>query len=250
MKFTYDWYVAILKKLIHKGYCFKDYKTWQEEERTVILRHDVDCNLPKAVFFSEIEKNVCGGGATYFVLLSTNFYNVHSKACRECIDKIIKNGGNIGLHFDETQYAISDEEELKEYVRKEMEALSNIIDTKVEIVSMHRPSEKILSSNVEFPGVINSYSEIFFKEMKYVSDSRRHWRENVDEIVEGALCPRLHLLTHPLWYTDGGEKSLKQTLKEAILSASMDYYDNLDDNFRDLQNEIERSEIEKIIYRL
>ena len=250
MKFTYESYVAMIMKLIDKGYYIKDYKTWREDGRTVILRHDVDYSLPKAVLLSEIEKNICGGGAIYFILLSTDFYNAHSKASRECIDNIMKNGGNIGLHFDETQYAISDKEALKEYVCKEAEVLSNIIGTKVDMVSMHRPSKKILLSNIEFPGVINSYSEIFFKEMKYVSDSRRHWRENVDEIIEQALCPRLHILTHPFWYQKDGEKNLDQTLEEAILNASLDYYDNLNDNFRDLQNEVERTKIERIIYQL
>lgn len=250
MNFTYESYVEMIRKVIDKGYCIRDYKTWSEDERTAILRHDVDYSLPKAVSLSEIEKDIGIEGATYFILLSTDFYNVHSKAARECIDMIIKNGGNIGLHFDETQYAIPDEETMKEYVCKEAEVLSGIIGTKVDTVSMHRPSEKILLSNMEFPGLINSYSEIFFKEMKYVSDSRRHWRENVEEIIEQALYPRLHILTHPFWYQKGREKSLGQTLEEAILNASLDYYDNLNDNFRDLPNEVERTKIERIIYQL
>ena len=153
------------------------------------------------------------------------------------------------MHFDETQYMIRDDLEMKAYIRKEIELLSNIIDASVDVVSMHRPSEKVLAANIEFPDLINSYSEVYFKQMKYLSDSRRFWRENVDEIIESAAYPRLHILTHPFWYMEGREKNLKQTLEDAILCASLDYYDRLNDNFRDLSNEIERKKIERIIYR-
>ena len=249
MKFTYELYAVMLRKLIEKEYQFKNYKNWQETEKTVILRHDVDYNLKKAVPLSKIEKDICGGGATYFVLLSTDFYNVHSKESRECMEKIIENGGNIGLHFDETQYLISDEQDMKKFVQQEIEVLSDIVGIKVEAVSMHRPSKEILSSNIEFSNLINAYSEIFFQKMKYVSDSRRYWRENVDEIIERGLYPRLHILTHPFWYMEKQEKDLKETLEEAMLNAALDYYDHMKDNFRDLELEIQRKEIERILER-
>ncbi len=245
MEFTCESYRMMLKKLMDKGYSFKNYLNWDQEERTVILRHDVDYSLKKAVLMSKIESEMSLSGATYFVLLSTNFYNIHSKESRKCISDIIKNGGNIGLHFDEMQYDILDEEQMKEYVYKEIEMLSNIIGTKINVVSMHRPSEKFLSGNIEFTNVVNSYSDTFFEKMKYLSDSRRHWRENIDDAIEGG--ERLHILTHPFWYMEKIEKNLKQTLKEAILASSLYYYDNLNENFRDLESELKRAEIEKII---
>lgn len=210
-------------------------------EKTVILRHDVDNCLKKAAILSEIEKELCKC-ATYFVLLSTNFYNVHSRESRGYIDSIVRNGGNIGLHFDETQYNIQIEDELKDCVYKEAEMLSEITGVNVDVVSMHRPSEKFLSTNVEFENIINSYDRVYFKSMKYLSDSRRYWRENVDDIIEQETYKRLHILTHPFWYKNE-EMDLKHTLKEAILNASLDYYDSLNDNFRDLQMEIKRIEI-------
>lgn len=247
MKFTYESYKMMLKNLMDKGYSFKNYLNWDEEEKTVILRHDVDNSLKKAVLLSEVEKEMSVHGATYFVLLSTNFYNVHSKESRNCISNIIRNGGSIGLHFDEAQYDISSEEELKEYVCKEIKILSEIVETKVNVVSMHRPSEKILSGDVEFAGIINSYSDTFFHRMKYLSDSRRCWRENIDDIIMGERYARLHILTHPFWYMEGREKNLKQTLKEAMIEAAMNYYDNMDSNFRNLESELARVEIEKIV---
>lgn len=247
MQFTYESYSAMLRNLRDKGYQFKNYENWQTADRTVILRHDVDNSLSKAVQLSAVEKEVFpeGAHATYFILVSTNFYNVHTKSSRDCIHSIMQNGGNIGLHFDETQYAISTEQEMRQYVHDEAVILSNIIGQKVNAVSMHRPSEKFLCGNISFPDIINSYAETYFQQMKYVSDSRRHWRENVDEIIESALYPRLHILTHPFWYRKGIEYNLHDSLQEAISAASLDYYDNLNENFKNLENEITRAEIER-----
>lgn len=246
MKFTYESYEMMLKKLLDRGYVFKNYSNWMEDEKTVILRHDVDYSLEKAAQMSEIEKKMHVEG-TYFILLSTNFYNVHSKESKMYIGNIIKNGGNIGLHFDETQYTISSEENIKAYVHHEIEMLSNIIERKINVVSMHRPSKEFLSSNIKFENVINSYGDIFCREMKYVSDSRRFWRENIDEIIEGKIYKRLHILTHPYWYMEDKEKSLKQTLRENILNAALSYYDNMNDNFSNLEKEFGKEEIERVI---
>lgn len=249
MKFTYEAYGEMLKKLIKKGYQFVGYQNWQEAPQTVILRHDVDFCLEKAVKMSTIERELIGIGGVYFVLPASDFYNVHSKQSRRYIREIIQNGGTIGLHFDEAQYEASDENELKELIVKELDILSDTVGVKVDVVSMHRPSERILSADIAIPGVINSYAALYFKQMKYLSDSRRHWREDVDGIISSAEYPHLHLLTHPFWYMDGVEKSLHQTLKEAVLDASMKYYNTLNDNFRDLKAELTSMEIETIIGR-
>lgn len=249
MEFTCGAYAALLKKINDKGYVFKNYTNWREAKKTVILRHDVDYSLKRAVTFSEIEKNMKEVSATYFVLLSTDFYNLHSRESRECIRCIMQNGGRVGLHFDETQYSIADESELKEYVSEEVKILSDIIGTKIDAVSMHRPSSRFLDLNMQFPDIINSYDQVFFREMKYLSDSRRNWKEDINVIIESSMYHRLHILTHPFWYMEKKEKNLGQTLKEAILNASLAYYDNMNNNFRSLQTEVEREEIERIVYQ-
>jgi len=245
MKFSYKSYLDMLARLEDKGYEFANYHNWNDFEKTVILRHDVDNNLKKAATFSDYERKYIKNGGVYFILVSTNFYNIHSKESRKCIETIIRNGGMIGLHFDETQYYIRSEDELKEYVYKEAEILSGLTGVKVDAVSMHRPSEKFLSGNIEFEGIINTYGGAYFKDMKYLSDSRRHWRENVDKIIGQETYQRLHILTHPIWYREGAEMNLRQLLEEMVLSASLDYYDNLNENFRDLTKEINKTEIEE-----
>lgn len=60
MKFTYDAYVAFLKKIKEHGYRIADYKNWRDMGKCVILRHDIDYDIDKAVRLSEVEN--CVGG--------------------------------------------------------------------------------------------------------------------------------------------------------------------------------------------
>lgn len=64
MKFTYDAYQKLIRRLKDKGYRIADYKSWQEEERCVILRHDVDTDISKAVKMASIEEM---GGKEYLL---------------------------------------------------------------------------------------------------------------------------------------------------------------------------------------
>lgn len=56
MKFTYDAYQKLIERLKDKEYRIADYKSWQEEERCVILRHDIDTDISKAVKLASIEE--------------------------------------------------------------------------------------------------------------------------------------------------------------------------------------------------
>lgn len=103
MKFTYEAYENMILSLKKNNYEIVDYKNYEGKERIVILRHDVDFSLEKALEMAELE-NKLNVSAIYFVLLSTDFYNVASKKSIEIIKKIINSGGTIGLHFDEQKY--------------------------------------------------------------------------------------------------------------------------------------------------
>lgn len=59
----------------------------------------------------------------------------------------------------------------------------------------------MLENNYQFEGLINTYSHVFFKDIKYISDSRKRWREEtIDEIIEKELFPQIQLLIHPIWW--------------------------------------------------
>lgn len=208
MKFLYNQYRSILRLLREKGYSYADYSNYGDFDKSVILRHDVDFSPSKALKMAQIEKDA-EVQATYFILLSTEFYNVFSKEVSEIIKQIISLGHNIGLHFDEKKYEVNDKESLEFYINKEKEILEKMLDIEIQAVSMHRPSKWVLENDLQFDNIINTYSQEFFKNFKYLSDSRMNWREPALKIIEEGSFNRLHILTHPFWYSDEDE-SMKE----------------------------------------
>lgn len=241
MKFTYEAYENMILSLKKNNYEIVDYKNYEGKERIVILRHDVDFSLEKALEMAELE-NKLNVSAIYFVLLSTDFYNVASKKSIEIIKKIINLGGTIGLHFDEQKYQIETKKDLIKYIKYEADILSKIIEEKIDIVSMHRPSKKFLEMNLEIPEMINSYQKEFFKNFKYVSDSRMNWRENIEEIINSNKYEKLHILIHPFWYEEK-EDTMRNRLKKFLENSVIDRYHTLDDNLKNLESVISKEEI-------
>lgn len=155
MNFTYKAYEELLYLIKDQNYEICSYENHQSSPRCVILRHDVDLSLEKALKFAKLEyKNKVQ--ATYFILLSTGFYNIFDKKAYELINWIRDLGHDIGLHFDEARYPINSKEDLVHYVKKEIFLMSNALEIDIKTVSMHRPSQLILKGDIQFDNVINS----------------------------------------------------------------------------------------------
>ena len=229
MNFTYDAYLELINLLKEKNYHFCDYLNCDKYDKPVIFRHDIDNSLNKAFEIAklEYENNIT---STFFVLLSTNFYNVFSKESNEILKEIMGLGHQIGLHFDEKRYEISSVKELKYWVERESEILGYALDKEIKAVSMHRPSKWILENDIQFKGIINSYSKKFLSDFKYLSDSRMHWREDVLGIIESGEYDKLHILTHSFWYSDKSE-TINEKLTEFIDKAKIERYFSLINKF-------------------
>ena len=234
MKFTFNSYENLLSILQENHYEICSYEDYQISPRCVILRHDVDFSLEAALRFAELEyKN--GVRSTYFILLSTSFYNLFERKANDAIKKIKNLGHDIGLHFDEARYQIDNEAELIHYVEKEVSIMSRGLDMEIKSVSMHRPSRWVLDADVKFDTVINSYSKVFFDDFKYLSDSRMHWREDVLQVVRSNTYERLHILTHPFWYQTE-ETNMRVILADFIKLQNQKTYENMRENIRDLDD--------------
>lgn len=234
MNYTYSEYISLLKYLNEQGYCFGDYENYQKYPKTVILRHDIDTSIEKALRFAEIEEQLhLGISASYFVMLSTDFYNIASAESLKMIERITSLGGKIGLHFDEVKYCrVSDDEWSKdsmiEYILKEKEILELITGIKINTVSMHRPSQHTLETDLQIPGMINTYGKVFFEGFKYISDSYHRWREDPWETIDKKY-PRLHLLTHAFWYNEA-PLSRSESFRQYISEGEQFRYDLLEKN--------------------
>lgn len=241
MEFTTKAYIELLELLRHNGYNFCLYPESETVKKSVIIRHDVDFTIEKALEMARLEHDLAVK-STYFILLSTNFYNVFSKESFEKIKQLQSLGHEIGLHFDEKRYDIKTIQDMQKHVEMEAEVLGKLINTDIKVVSMHRPSKRVLENDIQFHQLINSYSPKYFKSMKYVSDSRMNWREDPVETIESGKYEKLHILTHPFWYSTKPEtmevklmKFLKQSIRER--------YDFMYDNFTALDQVIDRKEI-------
>lgn len=241
MEFTYAFYSSVLSALKEQGYSFVNYDNYRDAAKCVILRHDIDNSIDAAKRLAALEEGE-GVRSTYFVLLRTDFYNVASQASLSGIREIQGMGHEIGLHFDEKAYGVISHEEIVESILKECRILGEIIGSPVKSVSMHRPSKDLLGADIQIPGIVNSYSKVFFNEFKYLSDSRRNWREPVMDIIQSDQYARLHILTHAIWYheTDMG---LRETVKAFIERANGERYRQMEDNIRDLDQIIRKEEI-------
>lgn len=230
MEFTYQAYADMINTLHNCGYSICNYHNYAEKKKCVILRHDIDSSIEAALRLGEVEETL-HVSSTYFLLLTSNFYNPASKTSRDQLKKLQNMGHEIGLHFDEVAY--DNTEDIIEKVQKEAALLSNILETPVTTVSMHRPSKITLEANYAIPGMVNSYGQTFFHDFKYLSDSRRRWREPVMDIIRSGEYNRLHILTHAFWYHED-EESIETTVGNFIRLAVGERYDQMMENITDL----------------
>lgn len=156
MEFTFHEYRAILDALKRHDYKFSNYDNWSDNEKSVILRHDVDISLEKAFEMAEFE-NAYGVFSTYFILITGDFYNAFNKRSRQLIKKIKDLGMEIGLHFDETIYM--PDTDIVAAIKNEIRVMEQMLDIKVKSVSMHIPSQKTLKANyaIEYRGGYNKH---------------------------------------------------------------------------------------------
>lgn len=232
MYFTYTEYKKLIENLNLHGYNIASYYNWDKYDKSVILRHDIDYCIDKAVAMAKLEYEI-GISSTYFVLITSDFYNVFSKENLAKLKSIIALGHEIGLHFDETCY--DDLSDISGLILDEKSILEHAIGHEVRVVSMHRPSKDILEKHIEVKGMINSYSNLFFEEFKYLSDSRRRWREPVNDIIASEEYKRLHILTHAFWYNEV-EETLHDSVVRFIEKANDDRRYFVSQNITDLQS--------------
>ncbi|MEZ3507779.1 MAG: hypothetical protein K1W10_12680 [Lachnospiraceae bacterium] len=242
MEFTYKAYGELLSLLEKHGYTVCSYHNYREHAKSVIIRHDIDMDIDRALRMAELERDrgVC---STYFVLVTSGFYNIFTRQNQDWLRQLCDMGHEVGLHFDEAKYD-AEQTDMVQAIEQEAGLLEQCLWRRVKSVSMHRPTKKTLEADYVIQGgtIVNSYGTEFFKNHKYVSDSRRNWREDVTAIVESEAYDRLHVLTHPFWYSDV-EQSARERLKEFCEEQTGLCYDRMKENMRDLEEILLKDEL-------
>lgn len=199
--FTFDHYREIMRSINKNGY--KSVRFYEEAEgKQVLVRHDIDIDLDAALEMAKIE-NEEEIKATYYIWLNSPFYNIYEARYRVIINKILELGHDIGLHFDETAYKIETKDDILYWINKECDLINNYFNISIKSVSFHRPSEYVLQGDLDLGNYVNTYSNKYFKEYKYISDSNGIWREGCGcNLFKANNFERVQLLTHPIWWKE------------------------------------------------
>jgi len=197
--FSLEHYKHLLQMLDDCGYraiFYPEYASGSLGSKQVLLRHDIDQSISYAHEMAKTEARA-KTKATYFVWLTSPFYNVFAPSQRDLLKEISRMGHDIGLHFDAKTYPNS--KCLASEIRSEADILSHVLDTEVKAYSFHRPAPGLIDNSAELPGLINAYEERFRVDFKYISDSNHFWREKCACHHIGVHY-KLHILTHSIWW--------------------------------------------------
>lgn len=206
--FTEENYRKIIKSIKEK-YVFSYFAQGSIEhsnEHMVLMRHDIDYSINRAYRLAMIESEE-GVKSTYFVHFHSPMYNPLESSQAKILRTIAAMGHHIGLHFDHAFYKEvmneTNDETMQKHAMREKEILENLVGANVNVVSFHNPeaSNTLDIEDDYYAGMLNAYAKIVKERFHYCSDSNGYWRfERLSEAVEKGY-DRLHILTHPVWWT-------------------------------------------------
>lgn len=169
----------------------------------VLWRHDIDYSIEHALLLARLEAQK-GVRATYFILLSSPYYNLLELESTRQLMEIVRLGHWVGLHFDPERYTqLGERADLESAMRRERDILADIARVNVETVSLHNPAFAGLlhMDDERLGGMINTYSARLRQSYTYCSDSFGYWRHRpIHEVIADAEVDRMHVLTHPVWW--------------------------------------------------
>jgi hypothetical protein len=222
-------------RLARSSYSFAPF-TSPPASRQVLWRHDVDFSVHRALRLAEIEAEE-GVQATYFLYLHSQFYNLLSGLVLPKAKRILELGHHLGLHFDPTFYGLGlAGAAFQKAVESERTLLADMLQTPPAAVSFHLFGvlEEPPPDNDIVGGMVNVYSRAIMSGYTYCSDSNGVWRHaRLFDVLERAEADRLHVLTHPEWWTPEAmaPRARIQRCLDGMAGAIGTYYDELVDGY-------------------
>jgi len=205
--FKLDHYKECLEAAKANGYVFMTMEAYaaaeSKPEKVVVMRHDIDHNLALAIPFAMIE-HALGVTSTYFIRLHGK-YNLLNYDNYKILMELMKLGHEVSLHHD-CDFANLFGKDPEEMFLADKKIFELIIGKEISGISAHEPNKsEFIVTDALLPKLglkYQAYADMFFKDMKYISDSSSRWRE-------GCMCnffsgehKKLCILTHPFWWFD------------------------------------------------
>lgn len=203
-RFDFETYWWILGRIAETNRCvrFRDFAGGDPTDPFFILRHDVDFSPAAALRLAEQEAER-GVSATYFLLVGTRYYNLLAPEHGHVARRLVELGHEVGLHYDVNLLRPFERREWRRLLRAQLQMLGDLAGAEVVSIAMHQPG-----LNGEDPfrgedGLINASEARFVRDIVYVSESCRAWRDCGWSMLETGVIPRrLHLLLHPINWAD------------------------------------------------
>ena len=213
--FTLAGYRSLMDAFLERGYQAQRFAVADPDNKSLVLRHDLDMSMQAALPIAEIENDM-GLTATYFVMVRSEMYNPLSPRCLSALETLTKLDHEIGIHLDASLY--TDIDALDEAAERECAALEAVTGRPMAILSFHRPAKELQGLERCIAGRRHTYQPHFFNDMGYCSDSRGGWYRGhpLDHpaLVEGRA---LQLLTHPIWWHAAPGESVRDKLDRFTL---------------------------------
>jgi hypothetical protein len=182
----------------HRLVRFVDLDRQPASQPFCILRHDVDYTLPAAHSLAR-EEAQRGIHATYFLLVNSAYYNLLDPSHAHVAAALTALGHEVGLHYDARFFQQFPRERWQGLLEAQARLLERLSGRPVTSIAMHQPGLHGEDPFREAPSYVNAYSDRFTKEMPYLSDSCRAWRDTAwRTLTDGPLPDRFQLALHPI----------------------------------------------------
>ena len=218
-------YEAFLGMFQKKGYAIEPLISGELSANGVIyLRHDIDFDVELALEMARIEARL-GVRATYFMMLTSDSYNLFSAKNAACVEEIKALGHKISIHFDPVRY-----EDFETGLSQEIASFQVFFKSEIDLISLHRPNDFFLSHDEAIIGIEHTYQSKYLKDIKYVADSRGSFRFGPPESTDAfAQKASIHLLVHPVWWVVPSP-SPQDTLDAFTLRRIAQFQDHIEAN--------------------
>jgi len=196
--FSLSHYIETILEYKNAGYKLiqvKDLHTINNDDKYLLIRHDVDLSLGAAELLA-VQEHINDIRTSYYILLYSPIYNTLAPDNIARIRQIAKYDHQIGLHVDSRYETTSTS------VSNSMLVLGDIAGVHIETFAQHFRST---TPEIKFPTYIDGYWDIVNARFKYLSDSSMNWRED-------CFCQhldkykRLIVLVHPEWHIFEGKR--------------------------------------------
>lgn len=234
--FTWKAYRLCLSAALDSGFDFVSFSCLAGDgtlpsEPFVLLRHDVDYDPSWVLPISTLEAKI-GIQSTYFFQKDSPFYRFDGSETESVVQQILAQGHWLGLHFDANQ--IDEDAKIVERVEETARDMEKRFQTSIAAASFHMPGYRNIKQLRLKNGRVNTYSQVFFENIEYVSDSNQNWRgKDILRIFREKQSLRIQLLTHPIWWRET-YKPLYTKIEELAAKLGISVDDILTDEQRAL----------------